>query len=137
MKTLTFFRACLLVPYVLAGLAYLSRPLLSGAPTPWSTISLYLLLAVVAGGIPYGILALLLWIWMPGKSTRAIRSVFAAAPLVLLAIVLASASLRFAWREALLVSYSYVALFLLAEQVVRRLGFMRDDATVRVRLQAS
>jgi hypothetical protein len=89
---------------------------------------LFAVLAVVIGAIPYGIIALLVWIWLPGKSARSVRIVFAAAPLALLAIVLAFNSLRFMWREALTVSYAYVALFLLTEQVFRRLGFVRDDS---------
>jgi len=104
---------------------------------PWLTILLYGLVAVVVGGIPYGVIVFLLWIWLPGKSTQAVRIAFAAAPLGLLAIVLAFDSLRFMGREALLVSYSYVALFLLAEQALRRLGFIRDESIADLRVRAS
>ena len=129
LKPLTFFRCCLLVPYAFGALITVSRPLLPANPSePWLTLLLFAVLAVVIGAIPYGIIALLVWIWLPGKSARSVRIVFAAAPLALLAIVLAFNSLRFMWREALTVSYAYVALFLLTEQVFRRLGFVRDDS---------
>jgi lysylphosphatidylglycerol synthetase-like protein (DUF2156 family) len=104
---------------------------------PWLTLLLFAVLAVVIGGIPYGIIAFLLWIWLPGKSARSVRLAFAAAPLGLLAIVVAFDSLRFMWREALTVSYAYVALFLLTEQAFRRRGFVRDDSIDDLRVQAS
>jgi hypothetical protein len=129
LKSLTFFRACLLVPYAFAALIQLSLPLLPGnLAEPWLTILLYGLLAIVVGGIPYSVIALVLWIWLPGKSSKAVRIALAAAPLGLLAVVLVFPSLRFAWRQALLVSYTYVAVFLLTEQILRRLGFVRDRA---------
>ena len=138
LKPLTFFRCCLLVPYAFGALITLSRPLLPANPSePWLTLLLFAVLAVVIGGIPYGVIALLVWIWLPGKSARSVRIAFAVAPLGLLAIVLAYNSLRFMWGEALLVSYAYVALFLLAEQVLRRLGFVRDDSINGLPIQAS
>jgi hypothetical protein len=138
LKPLTFFRCCLLVPYAFGALIALSRPLLPAHPSePWLTVLLFALLAAVIGAIPYGLIAFLLWIWLPGKSARSVRIAFAAAPLGLLAIVLAFNSLRFIWREALMVSYAYVALFLLTEQALRRLGFVRDDSINDLRVHAS
>jgi lysylphosphatidylglycerol synthetase-like protein (DUF2156 family) len=127
-----------LAPYAFGGLIALSRPLLPANPSePWLTIFLFVLLAAIVGTIPYGIVAFLLWIWLPGKSAKSVRIAFAAAPLGLLAIVLAFNSLRFMWREALLVSYAYVALFLFAERVLRRVGFVRDDSINGPTIQAS
>lgn len=138
LKPLTFFRGWLLVPYASAALIELSRPLLPANPSePWLTILLYVLLAAVIGAVPYGIIALLLWIWLPGKSAKSVRIAFLAAPLALLAIVISFSSLRFMWREALLVSYSYVALFLLTEQVLRRLGLLRENSIAGVKVPAS
>ncbi len=96
MKTQTFVRLSLLFPYflwaVLTGFMVVlsevfpeseSLPILSGI----ITISFVYSFGILVWGIPYTILALVLWIWSKGKTLRTMTRVFALSPLMMAVVV--------------------------------------------------
>ena len=143
MRIKTLYRYLLLLPVVVPALLFPLR-LLHLAP-PWlERVGAVCGLAAVVGGIPYGLLALSLLLWMRRRPERQIRIAMFSAPVLMVALLgltlVAAVALEgapvdaevlSAWAVysgyALMLGYSYVALACFIVWLARRTGRVGSD----------
>lgn len=99
MKSQTFFRLALFLPYVLWGICALIVAILGAVDSEWmdreATIVLLLgwiasiyMIGILFWFIPYTLLAIALWIWSIHRQTGTILRVFVASPLILAVLII-------------------------------------------------
>jgi hypothetical protein len=86
-------------------------------------IEVYLFLSLPFGGLFYVILAMVVWYWLPDQPARRVRFVALGLPLPIIAIneTLVHGPSFFVVGMA----YGYVATFLVTEQILRTMGWVR------------
>ena len=122
MRELTFYRAWLLVPIALPILVIVLGPFTPDLAEPWLTIEVYLFLSLPFGGLPYVILALLVWYWLPDRPAWRVRLVALGLPLPM--IVVNESLVHGPSWFVVGMAYGYVAIFLLTEQGFRTVGWV-------------
>ena len=126
MTELAFYRGWLLVPIALPLVLMALGPITPDPPEPWLTIWVYVFLALPFGGLPYVILAMLVWYWLPEQPAWRVRLLALALPLPIIAV-----NEWFVDGPSLFVvgmAYGYVGAFLLTEYVLRAVGWVRGSA---------
>lgn len=124
MTELVFYRGWLLVPIALLLALMALGPVTPHPPEPWLTIWVYVFLSLPFGGMPYGIVAILVWYWLPKQPVWRVRLLALTLPLPIIAV-----NEWFVGGPSLFVvgiAYGYVVVFLLNEHVFRAFGGVRE-----------
>ena len=110
MKTQTYIRSSLLIPYILwaifLGIAIIASRAPDDASASTSLISIitvittFYVIGIILWGIPYTILAFGLWLWSRGRDLQKTTRVFALSPLFLaILMMLETFILSFDWSD--------------------------------------